>query len=258
MDREELGLRRRGIYLVPNLLTTGALFAGFYSIIAAIDGNFHGAVWAIYVAMFLDGLDGRVARLTSTASDFGKEFDSLADMVSFGVAPAIVTYQWGVARLAGYGALWGRLGWLAAFLYAAAAAYRLARFNSNTVDRGYFQGLASPAAAAGVAAMIWLATEYRIEGLPGLMVGVSITAAAGVLMMSRFRYVSFKNINPDRRVRYAQLLLLPLVLIFIALEPPLVLFGLFVVYACSAPALWLWRRRRRAQTEAKRAEAEHS
>jgi CDP-diacylglycerol---serine O-phosphatidyltransferase len=258
MDSEDIGLRRKGIYLVPNLITTGALFSGFYSIVAAIDGNFHGAVWAIYIAMFLDGLDGRVARLTSTASDFGKEFDSLADMVSFGIAPAIVTYQWGVERLAGYGALWGRLGWLAAFLYAAAAAYRLARFNTNIVDRGYFQGLASPAAAACVASMIWLATEYRIEGLPGLMVGISITAAAGLLMMSRFRYLSFKYINPGRRVRYAQLLLLPLVLIFIALEPPLVLFCLLTVYACSAPALWLWRRWRRMQTRLKRVEADES
>src|SRR5882672_12592163 len=149
--------RRKGIYLLPNLLTTGALFAGFYSIVAAIDGNFPSAAYGVFVAMFLDGLDGRVARLTSTASEFGKEYDSLSDMVSFGLAPAIVIYQWGVQRLAEYGALWGRLGWLAAFLYVAAAAFRLARFNTNAgvQDRRFFQGLASPAAAACVASMVW-------------------------------------------------------------------------------------------------------
>ena len=149
---------RRGIYLLPNLLTTGALFTGFYSIVAAIDGNFFAAAVAIYVAMFLDGLDGRVARMTSTESDFGKEFDSLADMVSFGLAPAIVTYQWGVARFSEYGPLWGRLGWLAAFLYTVAAAFRLARFNTSLAvdDKRYFQGLPSPPAASGIAAMVWL------------------------------------------------------------------------------------------------------
>jgi CDP-diacylglycerol--serine O-phosphatidyltransferase len=251
MERLEENGRRRGIYLIPNLLTTGALFAGFYSIVAAIDGNFHGAVWAIFVAMFLDGLDGRVARLTSTSSDFGKEFDSLADMVSFGMAPAIVTYQWGVERLAGYGAAWGRLGWLAAFLYAAAAAFRLARFNTNvaTHDRRFFQGLASPAAAAGVASMIWVSTEYQIEGFIGLAAGVSVTAAAGLLMVSKFRYLSFKDFNAGRRVRFAQLVLIPLVLIVIAIEPPLVLLSLFFVYAASGPVAWAWRRRARQERQ---------
>jgi CDP-diacylglycerol--serine O-phosphatidyltransferase len=165
VDGQQPSARRKGIYLLPNLLTTAGLFAGFYSIVAAIDGNFQAAAWAIFVAMLLDGMDGRVARMTSTASDFGKEFDSLADMVSFGLAPAIVTYQWGVERLSEYGALWGRLGWLAAFLYAAAAAFRLARFNTNSAlqDRRYFQGLASPPAAAGVASMVWLSTVYEID-----------------------------------------------------------------------------------------------
>jgi CDP-diacylglycerol---serine O-phosphatidyltransferase len=238
---------RKGIFLLPNLLTTGALFAGFYSIVAAIDGNFHGAAWAIFVAMFLDGLDGRVARMTSTSSEFGKQFDSLSDMVSFGLAPAIVTYQWGVERLSGYGAVWGRLGWLAAFLYAAAAAFRLARFNTNAVgqDARFFQGLASPAAAAGVASMVWISTDYQIEGLVGLVAGITITAVAGLLMMSGFRYLSFKNISPGYRLRYAHLLLIPLVIIVIAVEPPLVIFLIFVGYACSGPARWLWRRRRK-------------
>ncbi len=248
VDDEVNAAHRRGIYLLPNLLTTGGLFAGFYSIIAAIDGHFHAAAWSIFIAMFLDGLDGRVARLTSTASDFGKEYDSLADMVSFGLAPALVTYQWGVARLSEYGAVWGRLGWLAAFLYAAAAAFRLARFNTNvaTLDRRYFQGLPSPAAAATVAGMVWFTTTYGVDGLVALCAGIAITAAAGVLMMSRFRYLSFKEFGPGHRVRFAHLLLIPLVIIVIAIEPPLTVFALFAVYAASGPLNWLWRRRRRA------------
>lgn len=247
MDGRYTSTRRKGIYLLPNLLTTGGLFAGFYAIVASIDGNFSSAAAGIFAAMLLDGLDGRVARWTGTASEFGKEFDSLADMVSFGLAPAIIVYQWGVERLAEYGAVWGRLGWLAAFLYVAAAAFRLARFNSNVAqDRRFFQGLASPAAAAGVASMIWLATYYEgFSGLAALVVGVTITAVTGLLMMSRFAYVSFKDVNPGKRLRFAQLLLIPAVIIFIALEPPVTVFALFVVYAASGPAAWLWRRRKR-------------
>jgi len=248
-ESEQVGSPRKGIYLLPNLLTTGGLFAGFYSIVAAIDGNFNVAAWSIFIAMFLDGLDGRVARMTSTASDFGKEFDSLADMVSFGLAPAIVTYQWGVERLSEYGAVWGRLGWLAAFLYAAAAAFRLARFNTNVVlqDRRYFQGLASPAAAAGVASMVWLTTTYGIDGLFALVAGIAITAVAGLLMMSRFSYLSFKDIGPGQRVRFGKLLLIPLVIIVIAIEPPVTVFALFVTYASSGPITWFLRRRRPRQ-----------
>jgi CDP-diacylglycerol--serine O-phosphatidyltransferase len=247
VDGRPHNIRRKGIYLLPNLVTTGGLFAGFYSIVASIDGNFTAAAWAIFTAMFLDGLDGRVARLTSTASEFGREYDSLADMVSFGLAPAIVIYQWGVERLAEYGAVWGRLGWLAAFLYVAAAAFRLARFNTNAgQDRRFFQGLASPAAAAGVAGMVWLATHYGIERyeLPALVAGITVTAIAGLLMMSRFAYVSFKDISTGKRVRFANLLLIPLVIIVIAIEPQVTIFGLFLIYAASGPAAWLWHRRR--------------
>jgi len=246
LERESKNSRRRGIYLLPNLLTTCGLFAGFYSIVAAIDGNFPAAAWAIFVAMVVDGLDGRVARMTSTASDFGKEFDSLADMVSFGLAPAIVTYQWGVVRLADYGALWGRLGWLAAFLYAAAAAFRLARFNTNAAidDRHYFQGLPSPPAAATVVSMVWVSTRYEIDALVGLVGGICVTALLGVLMMSHFRYLSFKNISPSRRVRFAHLLAIPLVIIVVALAPPLVIFSAASTYAASGPIRWIWLRRR--------------
>ena len=243
--------RRKGIYLLPNLLTTGALFAGFYSIVAAIDGNFPSAAWAIFAAMFLDGLDGRVERLTSSSSEFGKEYDSLSDMVSFGLAPAIVTYQWGVERLAEYGAIWGRLGWLAAFLYCAAAAFRLARFNTNVgQDRRFFQGLPSPPAAAGVASMVWLATHYQIEGLIALVAGITITAVAGLLMMSRFAYLSFKDVSAGKRVRFANLLLIPLVIIVIAIEPQVTIFILFLIYASSGPAAWLWHRRRGKRPDA--------
>jgi CDP-diacylglycerol--serine O-phosphatidyltransferase len=226
-------------------LTTGGLFAGFYSIVAAIDGNFAVAAWAIFVAMFFDSLDGRVARLTSTSSEFGKEYDSLADMVSFGLAPAIVTYQWGVERLAGYGALWGRLGWLFAFLYVTAAAFRLARFNTNVAqDRRFFQGLASPAAAAGVASMVWLATHYGIDGLVGLVAGITVTALAGFLMVSRFAYLSFKDVSAGKRLRFANLLIIPLVIIVIAVRPEVTVFALFVIYAASGPVSWLLHRRK--------------
>jgi CDP-diacylglycerol--serine O-phosphatidyltransferase len=254
VDGRYVNTRRKGIYLLPNLVTTGGLFAGFYSIVASIDGNFSAAAWAIFAAMLLDGLDGRVARLTSTASEFGKEFDSLADMVSFGLAPAIVVYQWAVELLeqrvvdglaANMGIL-GRFVWLATFLYVAAAAFRLARFNSNVAqDRRFFQGLASPAAAAGVASMIWVATAQGFDSLAVIVAGVTITAVTGLLMMSRFAYVSFKDVSPGRRVRFAQLVLIPLVLIVIAIEPSVTIFGLFVVYAASGPAAWAWHRRHR-------------
>jgi CDP-diacylglycerol--serine O-phosphatidyltransferase len=243
--------RRKGIYLLPNLVTTGALFAGFYSIVAAIDGNFTSAAWAIFAAMFLDGLDGRVARLTSTASEFGKEYDSLSDMVSFGLAPAIVTYPWGVERLAEYGAVWGRLGWLAAFLYCAAAAFRLARFNTNAgQDKRFFQGLPSPSAAAGVASMVWLSTDYQVDGLLALVVGITVTGVTGLLMMSRFAYMSFKDVSAGKRVRFANLLLIPLVIIVIAIEPQVTIFTLFLIYASSGPAAWLWHRRRAKRPDA--------
>lgn len=250
-NSERMPYRRRGIYLLPNLLTTGGLFAGFYSIVAAIDGNFVNAAIAIFIAMLLDGADGRVARMTSTSSEFGKEFDSLADMVSFGLTPAIVTYQWGVVRLSEYGALWGRLGWLVAFLYVAAAAFRLARFNTNaaSTDRRFFQGLASPAAAAGIASMMLASARYGIDGLVALVAGIAITATLAVLMVSRFTYLSFKDIKPGQRISYKRLLLIPVVLIVIAIEPPTVIFLLFMGYAASGPVTWLWRRSRRSRAQ---------
>ena len=250
-DEEDPQTRLRGIYWLPNLLTTSALFAGFYAIVAAIDLKFENAGIAVFVAMLFDGLDGRVARWTHTESAFGKEYDSLSDMVSFGLAPAIVTYQWGVVRIAEYGPLWRRLGWLVCFFYAAAAALRLARFNSRSAgqDKKYFEGLPSPSAAAVVAALIWLASDQTHLGLPGLVLAFVVTASAGALMISRFAFHSFKKVDAGARVRFRIILILLLALILIALHPPITLLLLFGGYALSAPLVWAYRKvRRRPRT----------
>jgi CDP-diacylglycerol--serine O-phosphatidyltransferase len=246
-DEEDLQTRPRGVYWLPNLLTTTALFAGFYAIVAAIDLKFENAGIAVFVAMFFDGLDGRVARWTHTESSFGKEYDSLSDMVSFGLAPAIVTYQWGVARIAEYGPLWRRLGWVVCFFYAAAAALRLARFNSRsaTQDKRYFEGLPSPSAAAVVAALIWLAKDQTTIGLPGLILAFLVTATAGALMISRFAFSSFKQVDTRARVRFRIILVVLLAFVFIALHPPIAFLILFGSYALSAPTVWVWRKVRK-------------
>src|ERR1700757_3057238 len=211
--------RRKGIYLLPNLMTTGCLFSGFYGIVAAIDKHFAAAGMAVFIAMICDTLGGRLARLTKTESAFGKEYDSLADMVSFGLAPAIIAYQWGVVRIAEFGRYWGRFGWLACFFYAAAAALRLARFNarSATADKRYFEGLPSPSAAAIVAAFIWFFSEWHEPRLVGLIAAFAVTASAGALMVSRFGYASFKQFDLDRRVRFFYMLLAVIVIIAVAL-----------------------------------------
>jgi CDP-diacylglycerol--serine O-phosphatidyltransferase len=244
---DESQARPRGVYWLPNLLTTGALFAGFYAIVAAIDWKFENAGIAVFVAMLFDGLDGRVARWTHTESAFGKEYDSLSDMVSFGLAPAIVTYQWGVARIAEYGPLWRRMGWLVCFFYAAAAALRLARFNSRiaTQDKNYFEGLPSPSAAAIVAASMWLASDQLNIGLPGLLLAFFVTACAGGLMISRFAFNSFKQVKLNARVRFTHILFVPLAFVLLALHPPLTLLVLFGLYGLSAPSVWAYRRLRR-------------
>ena len=246
-DQEDPQIRPRGVYWLPNLLTTTALFAGFYAIVAAIDLKFENAGIAVFVAMLFDTLDGRVARWTHTESAFGKEYDSLSDMVSFGLAPAIVTYQWGVARIAEYGPLWRRLGWLVCFFYAAAAGLRLARFNSRTAtqDKRYFEGLPSPSAAAIVAALIWLASDQTEVGLPGLVLAFCVTASAGALMISRFAYDNFKQVDTSARVRFRVILIVVLAFVFISLHPPIAFLLLFGSYALSAPVLWIYRRLRR-------------
>ena len=236
--------RRKGIYLLPNLMTTGCLFSGFYGIVAAIDKHFDAAGKAVFIAMICDTLDGRLARLTKTESAFGKEYDSLADMVAFGLAPAIIAYQWGVVRIAEFGRYWGRFGWLACFFYAAAAALRLARFNarSATADKRYFEGLPSPSAAAIVAAFIWFASAWPEPGLAGLIGAFVGTAFAGALMVSSFSFPSFKQFNLDRRIRFVYIVLVPVFFVLIALEPPTMLLSMFGTYALSAPLLWVWRR----------------
>jgi len=236
--------RRRGVYLLPNLFTTAVLFSGFYAIVAATDGNFDRASIAIFVAMVCDGLDGRIARWTNTQSDFGKEYDSLSDMVAFGVAPAIVAYQWGVARIAEYDALWGRLGWLATFFYAACAAFRLARFNTKTAtsDKRYFEGLPSPSGAAVLAGFVWMMNDLQREGIWPLVLAFAVAFIAGSLMVSRFPYLSGKDFKLNQRIPFALLLLVPLGFVIVGSSPPEMLFGLFGIFALSGPALWAWRR----------------
>ncbi len=236
--------RGRGIYLLPNLFTTGVLFSGFYAIVAATDGNFDRAGIAIFVAMVCDGLDGRIARWTNTQSEFGKEFDSLSDMVAFGLAPAVVAYQWGVVRIAEYGSVWGRLGWLATFFYAACAAFRLARFNarSATADKRFFEGLPSPSGAALLAGFVWMLNDLQREGLRALVLAFAVATVAGALMVSRFPYLSGKDFNLNRRIPFAFLLLVPVGFIVVGSSPPEMLFGLFGLYALSGPLLWAWHR----------------
>lgn len=248
----------KGIYLFPNLVTTGVLFAGFYGIVAAIDGNYPRSAVALFIAMVLDGLDGRLARLTGTQSDFGKEFDSLSDLVAFGVAPAIIVYQWGLRSLAEYGWLWGKLGWLAAFLYAVAAALRLARFNvmAETDDKRFFEGLPSPSAAALVTFMVWLGTELSWSGGFALAFAAAITAIAGALMVSHLHFYSFKEVSPDRRISFSYALAIPLTLVLIFLDPPTVLFTMAAGYAISGPVVSFCIRRRAAVIKHGRDEGE--
>jgi CDP-diacylglycerol---serine O-phosphatidyltransferase len=247
MNTESPAVRRKGIYLIPNLFTTGCLFSGFYAIVAAIDKNFAAAGMAVFVAMIFDGLDGRIARLTKTESAFGKEYDSLADMVAFGLAPAIVSYQWGVVRIAEFGHEWGRFGWLACFFYAVAAALRLARFNARSAgaDKRFFEGLPSPSAAAIVAAFVWFFSGWPEPGLIGLIGAFCVVLAAGALMVSSFSYPSFKKFDLDRRIKFAYMIIVPLFFVLIASEPPTMLLSMFATYAASAPLLWVGRRLRR-------------
>jgi len=228
--------RRRGVYLLPNLFTTAALFAGFYAIIAAIQGKFEAASIAIFAAMILDGLDGRVARLTNTQSDFGAEYDSLSDMVAFGVAPALVAYEWALNGL-------GKIGWLAAFIYATAAALRLARFNTliGIADKRFFQGLPSPSAAAIVAAGVWIGTEQGLLGADVNWLAAFLTTLAGLLMVSNFRYRSFKDLDLRNRVPFVATVIVMLGFALVYLHPPMVLFLGFMIYALSGPLLALIR-----------------
>ncbi|MCX7171401.1 MAG: CDP-diacylglycerol--serine O-phosphatidyltransferase [Proteobacteria bacterium] len=238
-------LRRRGIYILPNLFTTAALFSGFYAIVQAMNGRFEYSAVAIFIAMVLDGLDGRVARLTHTQSAFGAEYDSLSDMVSFGAAPALVVYEWALKGM-------GKLGWIAAFVYCACAALRLARFNTNldVIDKRYFQGLPSPAAAALVAGLVWVLLDLGYSGEDARWYACVLTIFAGVTMVSNIRYWSGKDINLRRSVPFMVVPAIGLGYILLSSYPPGILFALFLGYALSGYVLatWQWLRARRAKT----------
>ena len=235
---------------MPNLITTAGLFAGFYAIVAATQGKFEIAAVAVFVAMVLDGLDGRVARLTNTQSEFGAQYDSLADMASFGLAPALVMYEWSLFSLVDHGWHWGKLGWLGAFLYMACAALRLARFNTkaSTTNKSVFQGLPSPAAAAVLMGMVWVFYGLSIPGKDIGFLALIVTAATGLLMVSNISYYSFKDIGFHNKVPFIVLLAVVVVFVFALLDPAKVLFGGFLLYAISGPAVSLLRKlRKRSQ-----------
>lgn len=243
-------VRRRGVYLLPNLFTTGALFAGFYAVIAAMRGNFEAAAIAIFFALVFDGLDGRIARLTNTSSKFGAEYDSLSDMVSFGVAPALVMFSWALGGL-------GKFGWSAAFIYVACAALRLARFNTqiDDTDKNYFTGLASPAAACIIASTVWVCHDLGLvgENLPrelAIVVGI-LTATVGVLMVANFPYYSFKGVDFRGRVPFVAILMVVLVFGLVTVDPPSIFLVTFLAYAASGPLLAVhrWRKSRQGSPQ---------
>jgi CDP-diacylglycerol--serine O-phosphatidyltransferase len=235
--------RRKGIYILPNLFTLAALFGGFYAMVMAIDGRFEQAAIGVFCAMVLDSLDGRIARMTNTQSAFGEQMDSLSDMVSFGAAPALIAYVWALSTL-------GRWGWIGAFVYCACAALRLARFNVNTtvVDKRFFQGLPSPAAAALVAGFIWLMTDAGIDGVDVRWYAFAMTLYAGLTMVTNVPFYSFKDVQMKKSVPFVVIVLIALAIAVINIDPPTVMFGLFVIYGFSGYAVYGWRKAKGLQT----------
>lgn len=240
---------KKGIYLLPNLFTTAALFGGFYAIISAMNGLFEQAAIAVFIAMLLDGLDGRVARMTNTSSAFGAEYDSLSDMASFGIAPTLVIYQWSLNGLATHGELWAKVGWLVAFTYTASAAIRLARFNTQigSMDKRFFQGLPSPAAAAVLMGLVWTCERFGYSGEEVIYPTLALTLLSGLLMVSRFSFYSFKDLDLRKKVPFMSLLAIVIIFVFLSLDPPSVLFAIFFIYMLHGPILSLLRRVKRAQ-----------
>jgi CDP-diacylglycerol--serine O-phosphatidyltransferase len=239
-DQENLGRpRNRGIYLLPNAFTTANLFCGFFAIVQAMNQRFEFAAIAIFVALVMDGMDGRVARMTNTQSAFGEQYDSLTDMVSFGVAPALIAYEWVLKDL-------GKWGWLAAFVFCAGAALRLARFNTNigVVDKRFFQGLPSPAAASLIAGFVWLAVDNKLPvkelALPWVM--FALTIYAGVTMVSNAMFYSGKALDVRYRAPFGVMILVILGFVLVSTDPPVALFGLFVIYAISGYVFWVWQK----------------
>ncbi len=235
--------RRRGIYLLPNTITTSALFCGFYAVVAANNNDYKAAVIAIFLAMIFDGLDGRVARMTNTQSDFGVEYDSISDMLCFGVAPSLVAYEWALKEFVNYGPIWGKIAWLGAFIYTACAALRLARFNTQVgvVDKKYFQGLASPAAAAVIMSLVLAAEVYGAKDVFSQTIISSfclfMIVAVGILMVSNVRYYSFKDIDKYKKVSFINIVAIVMVLAGIWLIPVIVLVAVFFGYCLSGPVL---------------------
>lgn len=234
----------KGIYLLPNSLTTASLFSGFYSMVAAAAGDFTASAVAIFISMVLDGLDGRVARMTRTQSDFGAQYDSLADMVAFGVAPAWIAFSWGLESL-------GKFGWVAAFIYVAGAALRLARFNIQieVIDSRYFSGLPSPAAAGIVAGMVWSGQRYGFDGADYAIYAALLVAISGILMVSSVQYNSFKKLRFKGRVSLALMMVVVIIYGLIAIEPPAVLWLIFLGFALSGPIGWLFKPKSKATNE---------
>jgi len=240
--------RGRGIYLLPNLFTTGALFSGFFAIIAASQQRFEAACIAIFIAAILDGLDGRVARLTNTQSEFGVQYDSLSDLISFGMAPSLLMYHWALFSMKLDGSTLGRIGWLAAFLYAACAALRLARFNTQVgvVDKRWFIGLNSPSSAGLMASFVWVCSDLGWSGDELRYAALAVTVTAALLMVSRIRYNSFKGGGSgpkSDRVPFFALLIVVVVLIALAIDAPKTLLAATTLYALSGPLLWFRRRK---------------
>jgi CDP-diacylglycerol--serine O-phosphatidyltransferase len=229
--------RRKGIYILPNLFTLAALFGGFYAVVMAMNQRFDMAALGVFVAMVLDSLDGRVARMTNTQSAFGEQMDSLSDMVSFGAAPALIAYEWALKGL-------GRWGWIAAFVYCACAALRLARFNVNTgvVDKRYFQGLPSPAAAALVTGFIWLMNDHGVKGYEVSWAMFAFSLYAGLTMVTNVPFYSFKDVQMKKSVPFVVIVLIALAIAVINIDPPVVLFVLFCLYGVSGYLLYGWRK----------------
>ena len=234
--------RNKGIYILPNLFTTASLFSGFYAIVQAGNGNFENAAIAILVSMVLDGLDGRVARLTNTVSDFGAEYDSLADVIAFGLAPALVMYEWSLHAL-------GKPGWLVSFTYVACTALRLARFNTRTApDKGYFQGMPCPAAAAFAATWIWTVATYEVGGAFVSGTSLLITFVLAFVMVSNLPYYSFKEFDLKNKVPFVGMLAVLFVFVLISFDPPRVLFVMLLIYLVSGFVMWFLKRREKSVT----------
>lgn len=236
----EKKIRSRGIYILPNLFTIGALFAGFYAIVAGIKGIYDVAAVAIFLSMLMDSLDGRIARLTNTQTEFGAQLDSLSDVICFGVTPALVAYSWTLSTL-------GKVGWLVAFVYTVAVALRLARFNTQLgkADKRYFQGLACTPAAGVIGGMVWLASDFNLHGTLVAILAAVTMVVVGFFMVSNIRYRSFKDFDFKNNVSFLTILAMVSMLVLVAIAPSFVLFAVFFIYAVSAPIINLWQLRKR-------------